>query len=209
MAKQRGKNEGTLYQRPNRRWSAQVCIDCSRTSFTADSKAEYQAWLRKMFDQVGQGWNYAGGKMPLGEYLQVWLENSQASLRLKIHDQYRRTVEKHIFPYIGNIRLKELPTERVERLYASLLKSGTGVCTVRIVYAVLHRSLEKAVRYGLILRNLTEGPALPQYKHAEMMVLDETQVSLLLVVAKGSRHEALYHFAITTGMRMGELFGLR
>jgi hypothetical protein len=36
------------------------------------------------------------------------------------------------------------------------------------------------------------------------MVLDETQVSQLLVAAKGSRHEALYHLAVTTGMRMGE-----
>ena len=97
----------------------------------------------------------------------------------------------------------------VQCLYASLLKSGTGVRTVRIVHAVLHRSLEKAVRYGLILRNPTEGAALPQYKHAEMQVLDETQVSQLLVAAKCSRHEALYHLAVTTGMRMGELFGLR
>ena len=107
------------------------------------------------------------------------------------------------------ISLKDLRPERVERLYASLLKSGSGVRTVRIVHAVLHRSLESALRYGLILRNPTAGAALPQYKHAEMMVLDETQVSQLLVAAKGSRHEALYHLAVTTGMRMGELFGLR
>jgi integrase len=63
----------------------------------------------------------------------------------------------------------------VERLYGSLLKSGTGVRTVLNVQAVLHRSLEKAVRYCLILRNSTNGAALPQYRHAEMMVLDETQ----------------------------------
>jgi integrase len=209
MAKRRNKNEGTLYQRPNGRWRAQVCIDGSRASFTADSKAECQAWLRKMLDQAGQGWNYAGGKMTLGEYLQVWLENSRASLRLKTYDQYRRIVEKHILPHIGNTSLKDLRLERVERLYALLLKTGSGVRTVRIVHAVLHCSLEKAVRYGLILRNPTDGATLPQYKHAEMMVLDETQVSQLLVAAKGSRHQALYHLAVTTGMRMGELFGLR
>jgi integrase len=88
MAKRRGKNEGMLYQRPNGRWRAQVCIDGSRASFTADSKAECQAWLRKMLNQAQQGWNRAGGKMTLGEFLQVWLENSRASLRLKTHDQY-------------------------------------------------------------------------------------------------------------------------
>lgn len=209
MAKRRGKNEGKLCQRPNGRWRAQVCIDGSRASFTADNKAECQAWLRKTLDQAAQGWNYAGGKMTLGKYLQVWLENSRASLRLKTHDQYRRTVEKHILPHVSNIRLKDLRPERLERLYASLLKSGIGVRTVRIVHAVLQRSLEKAVHFGLILRNPSKGVALPQYKHAEMMVLDETQVSQLLVAAKGLRHEALYHLAVTTGMRMGELFDLR
>ena len=120
-----------------------------------------------------------------------------------------RTVEKHILPHLGNIRLEDLRPERVERLYATLLKSGIGVRTVRIVHAVLHRSLEKAVRYGLILRNPTNGAALPQYKHAEMMVLDEIQVNQFLVTAIGSPFEALCHLAVKTGMRQGELLGLK
>jgi hypothetical protein len=95
-----------------------VCIDGSRASFTADSKAECQGWLRTVLEQAGQGWNYAGGKMTLGEYLPVWLENNRASLRLKTHDQYRRIVEKYILPHIGSIHLKDLRPERVERLYA-------------------------------------------------------------------------------------------
>ena len=209
MAKRRGRNEGTLYKCPNGRWRAQASLEGSRASFTANSKAECQSWLRKMRNQAERGWNYAGSTMTLEEYLPIWLENSQASLRLKTHDQYRRTIEKHILHHVGKIRLKDLHTERVERFYASLLKSGSGVRTVRIVHAVLHRALEKAVRYGLILRNPTQGAALPQYKHAEMLVLDETQVSQLLVAANDSRHKALYHLAVITGMRMGELFGLR
>ncbi len=209
MAKRRGDNEGTLYKLPNGRWRAQVSIDGSRASFTAYDKSECQAWVRKTLDQVGQGWNYAGGKITLGEYLKVWLENNRASLRLNTYDQYRRTVEKHILPYIGSMRLMDLRPERVERLYASLLKDGIGVRTVRVVHAVLHRSLAKAMRYGIVLHNPTDGAALPQYKHAEMLVWDETQVSQFLIAAKGSRYEALYHLAVTTGMRMGELFGLQ
>jgi len=54
MAKRRGKKEGTLYQRANGRWRAQVCMDGSCASFTAESKAECHAWLREMLDQAGQ-----------------------------------------------------------------------------------------------------------------------------------------------------------
>jgi len=107
------------------------------------------------------------------------------------------------------VSLKDLTLSKVEKYYAHLVETGVGIRTIRKIHSILHRALEKAVRYGLILRNPTDGAALPQYKHAEMMVLDETQVSQLLVAAKGSRHEALYHLAVTTGMRMGELFGLR
>jgi integrase len=81
--------------------------------------------------------------------------------------------------------------------------------SIRIIHSVLHRSLNKAVQYGLVVKNPAHGAALPKYKHAEMQVLDESQVSRFLVAAQGSRYEALYYLAITTGMRQGELFGLQ
>jgi integrase len=42
-----------------------------------------------------------------------------------------------------------------------------------------------------------------------MMVLDESQVTQFLVAAQNSPYLALYHLAVTTGMRLGELFGLK
>jgi len=57
--------------------------------------------------------------------------------------------------------------------------------------------------------NPAHGAALPRYQHAEMQVLDESQVVQFLVAAHGSHYEALYYLAINTGMREGELFGLR
>ena len=107
------------------------------------------------------------------------------------------------------MKLKDLRLDNLEEFYASLLTAGVGVRTVRLVHGVLHRSLEKAVRYGLVMRNPVQGAALPRYRHAEMMVLDETQVSQLLVSVIGCRNEALYHLAVTTGMRQGEIFGLK
>jgi len=80
---------------------------------------------------------------------------------------------------------------------------------VCIVQNVLHAAMEKAVRYGIIAANPTQGATLPSYLHNEMRMLDPGQVNRFLSTAKGSTYYALYHLAITTGMRLGELLGLK
>ena len=66
---------------------------------------------------------------------------------------------------------------RVESFYTILIDAGVGIRTIREVHAVLHKSLKKAVRYGYIQNNPVHGAALPSYRHAEMQILDEHQVS--------------------------------
>ena len=84
-----------------------------------------------------------------------------------------------------------------------------SVRTVRLTHGVLHSALEKAVRLRLITNNPASGATLPRLKQTEMQILDVDQVSRFLVAATGSAYEALYHLAITTGMRQAELFGLK
>jgi integrase len=84
-----------------------------------------------------------------------------------------------------------------------------GIRLVRVIHSILHRALNKAVKYDLVVKNPTQGAALPKYKHAEMKFLDESQIPIFLIAARGSKYEALYYVAITTGMRQDELFGLK
>ena len=63
--------------------------------------------------------------------------------------------------------------------------------------------------YSLLISNPAHGATLPKYQHAEMQIWDEFQVIQFLSAASESRYEALYHLAVKTGMRQGELFGLK
>ncbi len=145
----------------------------------------------------------------LKDYLVQWLENSQSALRAKTVHQYRAVINKHIIPPIGDIQLRDLKLSKIERYYSDQIQDGVGIRTVRICHNILYKALDKAVRYNLVAYNPAHGAALPQYKHGEMQVLDETQVSHFLIAAQDSPYRALYHVAVTTGMRQGELFGLK
>jgi integrase len=78
-----------------------------------------------------------------------------------------------------------------------------------MIHYVLHHALRRALQLGLVTRNSADAVIKPKLKRAEMKVLDEIQVRSLLMTSKGSRMEALLQLAITTGMREGELIGLK
>lgn len=208
-SKKRGHGEGSIYQRSSGSWRAQIIIDGMRVGKTFKKKTDAQSWKRKMQSQVEQGFDYFGSRIPLGDYLNQWLDAAKAGLREKTADQYNRLIQNHIIPHIGDIPLTDLRLSRIERFYGTLISMGLGPRTVRIVHSVLHRAFEKAVMYSLLTSNPAHGATLPKYQHAEMQIWDEFQVIQFLSAASESRYKALYHLAVKTGMRQGELFGLK
>jgi integrase len=77
------------------------------------------------------------------------------------------------------------------------------------VHAVIHQALKQALRWGLVPRNVSEAVDPTKAQRKEIRPLTPQQVRTLLNTARGDRLEALYALAITTGLRQGELFGLK
>jgi integrase len=211
MAKHiRGRYEGSISQRPSGHWRVQTTpINGHRITRTFKTKLEALTWLRDMQSELQRGFDYQGSKALLKNYLHDWLETSRKALRPKTADSYLRTMDKHIIPNLGEVQLKDLTPFQVEKFYAGLIEKGVGIRTVRLVHSILHCALEKAVIQSMLTRNPTAHAALPRYKHVEMKILDEAQINQFLLAAIDSPYAALYHLAVKTGMRMGELLGLR
>lgn len=204
----RGRNEGSISQRSNGTWRAQVSINGQRISFGAPTKVECQQWIRKTLHTVDEMVENQDPSITVSEFLEDWLDKAKIGLRPNTVINYDGIIRRHIKPLIGNLKLTELNLFRVERFYTDLLNKGNGPRLVRHTHSVLHRALERAVRYDLINKNPTHGATLPRYSPPEMKVLDEAQVNRFLMTAQGSPFKALYHLAIVTGMRLGEIYGL-
>ena len=144
------------------------------------------------------------------EYLQRWLNDSvKGSVRPITFESYERLIRVHIVPAVGRIKLKALSPANLQALYRDRLEAGLSPCTVQRVHAVIHRALKQALRWGLVARNVSEATDPPRVQRKEVRPLTPQQVRGLLKTAHGDRLEALYMLAITTGLRQGELFGLR
>ena len=143
------------------------------------------------------------------DFLENWLVRIELSIRPNTLHQYTKIVQDRIVPMLGAISLEDLQPEHVQNLYVARSKLGDGPRTVRMTHAVLHAALEHALKLGVIDRNPSEATILPKWEPKEITILDKCQVSQMFNAGKGHRHEALFYLAVTTGMRQGELLGLK
>jgi integrase len=123
--------------------------------------------------------------------------------------RYEEYVRLHAIPALGNIQLRKLSPSDLQLLYAKKIEHGLPPRSVLHLHMALHRALRHAQRRGLVRRNVAELVDPPKPQRCEMQSLSPEQARRFLAVVRTDRLEALYVLAITTGMRQGELLGLR
>lgn len=209
MAKKRGQGEGSIYKRKDGLWVAALSIRGKRLFRYFKTQREARDWLQEARNQVQSGLTFAAAQITLGKFLQEWLNAYENSVRPKTFQQYTQIVKQYLLPEIGTLKLKDLRPDHIQSFYAAQLRGGKSSRTVLIVHAVLHRALNQALRWGLIGRNPAHAVSRPKFRRKEMKTLTDAQARIFLSAAWGSRHEALYWLAVTTGLREGEILGLK
>jgi integrase len=209
----RGNGEGSITRRKNGGWMAQFTVYTAsgrkRKTLYGKTRAEVAAMLAKALSDRENGLTFDAGKMTVGEYLERWLTDSvRGTVRLSTFERHEQIVRVHLKPALGRVGLKNLTTAHVRGLITGKLEAALAPATVRKIHSTLHKALSQAVSDGLVPRNAADVKA-PRPVPKEMRPLSEAEARMLLEAARGDRFEALYVLAITTGLRRGELLGLR
>jgi integrase len=146
----------------------------------------------------------------VGEYLDRWLRDAvRDSVRKSTFDRDSYLVRVHIKPVLGRVKLRKLTALDVQTFYRDRLDVGLSASTVNKIHTVFHKALSQAARWSLIPHNVTEAVKPPSPAPEEMRPLSAEEARRLLAAARGDKLEALYVLAVTTGMRRGELLGLK
>jgi integrase len=188
----------------------------SRGGFATRKEAE--AAFAVVRDQVRTGAYVEPVKATLGAYLvEEWLPAIRASVRPATHDHYARMVRAYVVPRLGDVRLQTLSPPQLNAFYADLLLGGRRVRpgaplapkTVRHVHTMLHKALADAVKWGRVSKNPADLGEPPRPATPEMKVWDTEQLRRFVEAVKDDRLVAAWLLMVTTGMRRGEVLGLR
>lgn len=182
-----------------------------------NSKKEAQRFLNQKLHEIETGTFVEPSKTKLSEYLEHWLENyAELNCAPRTYEGYEYIIRQHIIPQIGHLTMDKLKAVHIQQYYANRLKvgrkDGSGGLSARSVlhhHRVLHEALEHAVKWQVITVNPSKAVTPPRPPKKKMNVLDKEQIHKLLNAAKGTPlYEGIY-IALNTGMRRGEIYGLR
>jgi integrase len=210
MARRRANNEGSLYYRKARGcWCAQVSLEGRRLTKYGKTQKECRDWIRETLTKIEVGLTYEGTQVTLERFIEIWLNGKELSRSPRTVFQYRETAGRHIVPMMGKMRLQDIHPAHIKQLYARKKEEGRGPRTLQLIHAVLHCALKQAVREGILGRNPADAVERPKVEQSEFKILTEEQARQFLIAAADSPFEALYFLALTSGMRQGELLGLK
>ncbi len=161
-----------------------------------------------------------GPSPELRDWLDEWLELCERrGLRSSTIASYRTMLRLHIDDRFGQTPLSEITASQINRLYGRLLREGRrdgggglSARTVRYFHTVLNKALADAVRAGHATRNpaaLADPPSPKAARPRVFPVWSPEELTQYLLATKSDRHYLAFHVAATTGLRRGELLGLR
>jgi integrase len=146
----------------------------------------------------------------VAHYLKRWLEDAmKPNVRPSTYWRSEQAVRLHLIPEIGQVRLAKLTPHDVQGMLNRKQASGLSGRGVQCIHAVLRAALNQAVRWGELQRNVAKLVKTPRATHRLVDPFTPEEARRFLGAIEGDRLEALYVLAIASGLRQGEILGLR
>jgi len=215
-SKKRGNGEGSIYQRTDGRWVAQVRVPDhqgrpTRKYIYGKTRKAVADELAKTQTRLQQGLAPVPERLSVAQWLTHWLDVAvkPPARRLNTYIGYEVRVRQDILPVLGHHKLAQLQPHHVEEWLRGQRATGHAPRTIQYAHAVLRAALEHALRQGLVHRNVAKLVEGVRVERPEVEPLEPETVNAVLAAAQDDPWAAFYIVAIATGLRRGELLGLQ
>ena len=228
MAKRRPAGDGLVRKRSDGRWEGRIVVGHKEDgtpifrSVFAHTQKEVMRKLHSQMETYRDVELTEESNMTLGEWMDKWLDSYMAlTIRESTMDSYKTMTKHYIKPYLGGEKIGSITTADIQQLYNWLRENGRvnehyekgnalSDSMVRSIHMMLHQAMDAAVRERIIVKNSTEGTAIPKNNYPPKQILTEEQLEIFLEVAKRDPvWSDFFYTELTTGLRLGEICGLK
>lgn len=172
----------------------------------------------KLVDDLHTGSYVVPARTTLSEWItDSWLPMTAARVKPSTLHSYRRNLEIHVLPVLGGKTLQHITPTMLNALYAQLAsddgaRDPLSAKTISYIHTIIHKALADAVDTDLIARNAADRakPPRPSRRSStRIQSWDADELRAFLAHVASARLEAVWRLAAMTGMRRGEVLGLR
>lgn len=160
--------------------------------------------------QLERGTYIAPRQTTLRSWLDTWMDDyKKHELRRTTFEVYKILIDAHIIPALGGATIQGLRPENIQKLYNDKLSEGLSPKSIRHIHTVLRGALRQAMKNRLISYDVSESVTLPALKKGQARALTLKEQAKLLAAAECDPLYPAFILLMTTGLRRGELLGLR
>jgi integrase len=162
--------------------------------------------------ELDEGTYMEPSKMTVAQWLDTWLIEYTKALKAYRLRNYQSQVKNHIKPFIGAVKVADLTPDIVQRMYNQLASEcKLAPKTLRNIHGILHSAFETLSDIGEVCSNPCTACAkrLPKVMKKELHTLADDDLTRFMDTIEGNPLEYLFLVDLFTGLRQGELLGLR
>lgn len=173
------------------------------------TKKDAEKALALIEAEVFKGTYFEPSSIYFKDHLYEWFKVKKNSINIQTAQVYENYMNNRIIPVLGHVQLSQLTPMLLQNYVNDLKEEELASSTIKKIYNIIKGSLDYAVNMELLPSNPAKKIQLPKDKKKEMTVWDIDEIKAFLKVASRDRLYPAFHLAITTGMRRGEILGLR
>ena len=147
------------------------------------------------------------GGMTVQQWSEKWLELYKADKAYNTYMMYKRTVDNHITPNLGTIRLSALKTHHIQELLNTIIQDGHHR-TAELVKITLTQIVKQAILEEYIYKDVTLGLSLPKKIKPEKRALTDAEKTFIQNADLNLKERAFIDLLYYTGIRRGEALAL-
>lgn len=174
------------------------------------TKKEAEKACAALITEIERSEYVAPSKKTVADFMKDWLAGKELSVKKQTYATYYDHIRLHINPALGKYELMKLSREQVLAFYKKLKnEKQLSDRTLLDIHNLLKQTLSQALEWQLIRRNVMNTIDTPKVAKKEFKVWSLEECGLLLSKSKLDRLHIAFILALTTGMRQGEVLGLR
>ena len=171
--------------------------------------------LRDIEDKLAKGLYLPEKRIPLfSEVAKDWLKSKKPNIRHSTYKQYKGHLKNHLTPYFEGVKINRVNFDSIEKFISHSLGNQITIPTLKKIVINLGAIMTYAVRKRYIdynpVRDMEKLKGQSVHDEDEGMdILMPMEIQALLEAAPDLKHRTLFMAAVTTGLRQGELLGLK
>ncbi|MEV2909754.1 tyrosine-type recombinase/integrase [Paenibacillus larvae] len=194
-------------------------IDVGRDALTGERIQKWFSGFNKKVDaersmiakikEINDGCYVEEIEETVEEFMQNWLLNKKNTVRPGTWKSYSWLINTHLTPHLGKLKVINLKPIHLNNLYNQKLASSISNNSIKKLHSLIKDALDEGIGYGSLSKNVAKAVTPPRVKKVKFEVWNEDQLAFFLKHAKASRFYVAFELAVSTGMRIGEILGLR